>query len=475
MRVILLFCCLGQLIATGQQLRVQSASARSVRLEWKGAPAGPVTVERTDGRDFQKIATASQASYEDATVEPFTTYRYRVSVAGKSSNEVIVGPPPPGVLNAALTPKGTEPAKFGSASAIALDENGDPAIAFEWVDPNGDGDNSDTDVRFVRWSRAGRRWLPAVAVQVVGDIQAQGLNPISVACDRKTGAFVLVTPVVDKGALVAISTDGGATWKPTPLPGIGSTVTSTTAAIAGGKAHVALTSPDSGAFYFTGPDTDVSSWSREVFPAAPGWKQALNSNAGLAIDSAGKPLVAWFEAQTEGDGRRFQVWRPGGAAHTAIETKINTDSPDLSLAAGGGKIGLLFETPLDQKDEDHGVWYIQSEDGSSWSKPSKLPVDGPRSTNPPLSLAINSDGGIVAVFGSNSGSDTTVCNFPALSRSDSGTAWKTCGPGKAEGGDFMPQPATLHVIDAGNGKAYVLWQETGDTKFHEGMLLWHER
>jgi len=135
----------------------------------------------------------------------------------------------------------------------------------------------------------------------------------------------------------------------------------------------------------------------------------------------------------------------------------------------------LFEMPLDEKDEDHGVWYTQSSDGATWSKPAKLPIDGPRSTNPPLDVALDSHGRVVAVFGANSGSDTTVCNYPALSRSSDGTTWTTCGPGKAEGGDFIPQPATLHVIEAGNDKAYVLWQEPGDNKYHEGMLLWHER
>jgi hypothetical protein len=195
----------------------------------------------------------------------------------------------------------------------------------------------------------------------------------------------------------------------------------------------------------------------------------------MAIDGSGKPVIGWYETQDGADGRRFQVWKPGGEAVTAVETKRDTDSPDLAIATGGGKTGLLFETPLDEKDEDHGVWYVQSADGSSWSKPSKLPVDGPRSTNPPLDVALDSHGGIVAVFGANSGTDTTACNFPVLSRSHDGTTWKTCGPGKAAGADFGPQPATLHVIEAGNDKAYVLWQEPGDNKYHEGMLVWHER
>lgn len=165
MRFVLILWCLGEL-AAGQQLRVKSATARSVQLDWDGA-AGPVTIERAAGSAFQKLATASQASYEDNAIDPFATYRYRVSVSGKSSNEVVVGPPPAGVLNVAPVPKGTEPPKYGTASAIGLDENGDPIVAFEWLDPNGDADNSDSDVRFVRWSRATRKWLPAVKAQVV--------------------------------------------------------------------------------------------------------------------------------------------------------------------------------------------------------------------------------------------------------------------------------------------------------------------
>jgi len=64
-------------------------------------------------------------------------------------------------------------------------------------------------------------------------------------------------------------------------------------------------------------------------------------------------------------------FRSGGRAQalTAVATKKSADSADLAIAAGGGKIGLLFETPLDEKDEDHGIWYAQSSDGATWSKP----------------------------------------------------------------------------------------------------------
>src|SRR5690349_12354616 len=197
MRFAAVLFCLAALSA-GQQLRVKAASARSVQLEWDVA-AGPVTVERANGNTFQKIAPAAQAKYTDSSIDPFATYRYRISAGGKFSNEVIVGPPPAGVLNAAPVPKGTEPPKYGVASAISLDENGDPMIAFEWLDPNGDGNGSDNDVRFIHWSRATRKWLPPVQAQVVGEILSQGVNPISLACDRKSALLAIITPVGEGG------------------------------------------------------------------------------------------------------------------------------------------------------------------------------------------------------------------------------------------------------------------------------------
>jgi len=473
MRFLLLFLGFGELVC-GQQLRVKSANASSVQLEWTGA-TGPVTVVRTAGTASQNLATTDQAAYEDKSVGRFATYRYHLSVNGKSSNEVTVGPPPGGVTNAAPVPKDVDPVKYGQASAIAFNEDGDPVIAFEWLDPKGENDYSKNEVWFVRWSRAAYRWLPPVRVQLVGDIASQGLNPLSVACDPKTGTLAIVTPVATTGASVLVSTDSGATWKGTALPGISEQVYSSAAAIAGGTAHLVINTGESGGHYLSGSIDDVASWKDQPLPVESGWRVAPSSNVALAVDRAASPVIAWYEAQQEGDKHRFMVWRPGGKAAAAIETTHPADSPAIALAYGGGKLGLLAAAALDEKDTDHGVWYTQSPDGATWSKPSKLPVDGPRTTNPPLDVALDSHGSIVAVFGSNGGTASTTCNFPALARSTDGAAWKTCGPGKAEGGDFAPQPATLHVVEAENDKAFVLWQEPGENKFRQGMLLWHER
>jgi hypothetical protein len=461
-------------LVSAQQLHVRSATGSSVQLEWTGA-AGPVTIVRTSGGAPQNLASSGDAKYEDKSIDRFATYRYRIMANGKSSNEVTVGPPPGGVTNAAPVPKNVDAGKFGQASAMAFDQNGDPVIAFEWVDPNGDNDYTDNEIRFVRWSRAEYRWAPTVRVKVVGEIASQNLNPLAIVCDAKTGMLAIVTPVKGEGGTILLSKDGGATWGGTALPGVSGQMHASAAAIRDGKIYLVVSSEDSGGHYVSGPVEDVSAWKDEALPVDAGWKEPPGVNVALTLDQGGNPVIAWYEDQQDGDKHRFMVWRPGSKAAAAVEVGHAVDSPGVAIAWGGQKLGVLVAATLDEKDSDHGVWFTQSSDGSTWSKPSKLPIDGPRSTNLPIDVALDSRGAIVAVFGSNSGGGDTVCKYPAMSRSSDGGTWKTCGPGKAEGADFGPQPATLHVGEAGNGKAYALWQETNENRFGQGMLVWHER
>ena len=184
----------------------------------------------------------------------------------------------------------------------------------------------------------------------------------------------------------------------------------------------------------------------------------------------------FFENQQDGDDRRYVFWRPGSSDPVAVvKTNQSTDYPNVALTYANNKFGVLFAIGLDPKDNDHGIWYTQSSDGTSWSTPAKLPIDGPRTTNPPLDVAIDSKGAVTAVFAANAGSSDTTCNYPVVSRSGEGTNWKTCGLGKAAGVHFNAQPSTLHVIEAGNDKAYVIWQEPGDQKYGPGVLVWHGR
>ncbi|MGA8089738.1 MAG: hypothetical protein WCA10_20870 [Terracidiphilus sp.] len=455
-----------------QELKVKSATAKVVDLGWTGA-ASPAVLERSSGQTFQKLVPANSAGYQDTSIDAFGTYQYRINTNGKFSNVVKVGPPPTGVSNAAAVPKGSDPPNYGPATAVALDENGDPAVAFEWIDPNGDGEKSDTEILFARWDRSTYKWEAPVRVATTGPLEDQNVNPIALGCDRATGTLAMLA-AVGENLLYATSTDHGATWKTSSMPSANETPHSVAILIESGQVYAAINA-ESGATYVNGAISNSGSWKSQPIAAGSGWKLQNKTNIGIAADSAGKVGLAYNEDQLEGDGHRYVFWRPDASAPTSIADKATADSPDIALTHGANKFATIFAALLDSNDTDHTVWYSQSVDGNSWSKPVKLPIDGPRSTNPPLGIAISSKGAITATFGANSGSGPASCNAPSVSRSADGAIWTSCGLGKAAGADFSPQPATLHVIEAPNDKAYIVWQEQAESKYGPGVLVWHER
>lgn len=454
-----------------QQLSVRSATAKAINLEWTGG-VGSATLERSYGHAFQKIAGADSGKFQDTGIDAFGTYQYRINLGGKFSNVATVGPPPIGVSNAAPAAKGTEYANFGAATSVALDENGDPAIAFEWIDPNGDGDKSDTEIRFVRWDRASYKWMQPVRVATTGPLDDQNRNPIALGCDPATGTFAILAALADS-TIYTTSSDRGATWKNSSLPGNITDPHSVVLMVASGQVFAAINA-EGGATYLTGAVTDSSSWKAKPIPAGTGWKLQNNTNIAIAADSAGKVGLAFYEGQQEGDEYRYVFWRPEASDPVPMVSKATSDTPNIALSYGNHKFVSLVAAQLDNDEAGRTVWYTQSSDGSSWSKPVKLPVDGPRSTNSPLDLAISSNGQLTAAFGSNSGTGPASCNAPTVSRSTDGANWTTCGLGKAAGADFSPQPATLHAIEAPNDKAYVIWQEPAETKYGPGVLVGRE-
>jgi hypothetical protein len=469
-----LFVCSAMSLASlySQELKVKSATAKAIELEWTSAP-GPAVLERSSGQTFQKIGPADPGKYQDTTIDSFGTYQYRINTSGKFSNSVIVGPPPAGVSNASPVPNGIDPPTYGPATAVALDENGDPVIAFEWSDPNGDGDKSDSEIRFVRWDRAAYKWSTTVRVATTGPLEDQNVNPIALRCDRATGTLAILA-AVGENLLYAASDDHGATWKTASRASSNATPHAVAITIATGRVFAAVNA-ESGATYLTGPISDSGSWKPQSIPAGDGWKLRNNTNIALAADSSGNIWLAFYEDQQEGDGHRYVLWRPDSSAPVVLAGNASTDSPDVTLTYGGGKFASVFAAQLDANDADHTVFYSQSADGNSWSKPVKLPIDGPRSTNAPVSIAISSKGSLTAAFGANSGTAAASCGAPSVSRSADGVAWSACGLGKAAGGDFSPQPANLHAIEAPNDKAYIVWQETAASKYAPGILVWHER
>jgi len=241
--------------------------------------------------------------------------------------------------------------------------------------------------------------------------------------------------------------------------------------------HLAWPHEGPGVDYRTGLLADEpSKWQAQTSPATSGWKSPNSSNVALVLDAARKPLVAYYSEQEDGPGRRFFVWRPGAAPVIAFESKAATDFPNLALTFGAARFGLLVANPLDPEKSDDSISYTSSTDGATWSKPSAIPPDGPRSTNQPQDVAIDSHGRVTAVFGSNSGSEGPKCGAPVMSRSADGTKWTTCGFAKSVGGDYEVQPSTIHVLSSGDDSTYVEWDQATDASTQgRGVFVWHGR
>lgn len=465
-----------------QQLQVKSATSHKIELSWTGsAPAWIVERLAASGK-FEKLADSSTPGFTDEKIDPFGIYQYRVKAGenGQPSNTVTAGAPPAGILKGAAAPKGADGTRYGLNSALAFDENGDPALAWVWFDPNGDGDSSDTAVYFVHWDRAKYQWRSPVKVAVVGNITNQNVEPVSLGFDVRTGAAALAYPIEGHdGFTLAQSKDGGMTWQPSAVTaGWEGTVTSTSFALAAGRIYLAANSEGAGVRYIESEfPADPSQWKSQPAPVLSGTKYQTNTNVSLVLDAAGKPLIAYILQPEDGNNTSFAVWRPGeaNAVKAADSNNQAPDSPNVSLAFGGGRFGLLFSAQRDAKNSDVGVWFTASANGASWSAPVPLPVDGPRSANSPVGLALDSHARLAAVFGSNSGTDTLKCNFPALSRSTDGARWTTCGLGRSLNDEFAAQPNSVHAAFAGNDKLYVVWHQGGESKNGQGLLMWHER
>jgi hypothetical protein len=170
------------------------------------------------------------------------------------------------------------------------------------------------------------------------------------------------------------------------------------------------------------------------------------------------------------------AWRPGDLPAAAMQRKATTDFPNLSVASGAGRLGMLFAHPQDPDKPDAGIWYVSSSDGKSWSKPVMVPIDGPRSSNHLESVSIDSAGRVIAAFGSNSGSEGPKRGSPMVSRSPDGVHWKTCGLGTAAGeGNFEVQPSSIRTLVSDDDTVHVLWPQVTDNKFGKGLLIWHGR
>ncbi len=297
---------LAQQAPTG--LTITKATTKEIDLSWGGS-ATTFSVQRAVlGGSFSTIATVNTITrYADSTIDPYTTYQYQIVVGNSApSNQVTVGPPPSGFNNVSAAPiVGGNPVNgYGEDLSMTLDGNGDPAFAFLFVDPNQDGDGSDTQLLFRSWNRAQYTWNPLVVVATVGDVSSSYYNSSSLAYDPSTGMFVLAsdftTPTLG-GIRIYVSADGGNTWTDKQ------NYTSATAgfygpsvALANGNIYVAVIEDAAGVRFYSGQLSAAgSSWVQKNPTKPANTDIALfGTGVSVALDSAGNPAVAYWVPDT---------------------------------------------------------------------------------------------------------------------------------------------------------------------------------
>ena len=468
-------------LGLAQKLEVKSATSSKVILAWSGSGHSWI-VERKSGPAFQKIGYANSPTFEDTKIAPFGTYTYRVraSATATPSNAVTVGPPPMGLLKPAPAPAGNDRDSddWGRRSALALDENGDAASAFLWRDPNADNKPDESQVMFVRWNRAQYKWEAARKVAVTGVTNYETGEPLSLAFEPGTGVAGLVYPVKDqKGFTFALSRDGGATWQMTPYSiGLQDEINSSTLIFAKGHFDLAVNVYGDGPALIDGDiGSDPSTW-RKRQPPVVGRSHHDKAPVGLAMDARGKLFMAFYDSNVEGKkGYLFNVWQPdSGKTVTVSDTKGDEpDSPNLKIAAGGGKLVMLMAMNPDEKDDKAGIWASVSSDGATWTPAAKIPHDPSRSIGGTMSVAIDSKGNMFAGYSTPSGGEDSSCGNAEYATSTDGLKWVYCSSGKPGPGTFQPSSQTRNVIIAPDNSVYYLWNEGRSEKFGPGLLLWH--
>jgi uncharacterized protein (TIGR03437 family) len=456
-----------------------------VDLSWTGTASSYTVQRRILGGSYAAVATVSNSTYGDTSIDPYTSYDYQVISGGANSNSVTVGPPPSGVSNAAPAPlRGSTPVQdYGYNIALALDANGDPAFLFGWADPNGDTDFSDGQLWFRSWNRAQYAWNAPVKVATLGDAFTTFNAMSSLAYDASTATFAAAASDGAGNVAVWASTDGGATWtkKKTFAASGSDSWTGPSLALAAGNLHLSLLEDDTQTLhYVTGKfSADAATWTDKAAPKVSGLALTSQLSTSLAIDSAGNPAVAYWATQNNSYNAVLLFWKPaGGAAPVKVMDSQNngTDNPNVKLAFFNLNPRVLAYIQRNDGDFGVGLHFARSDDGGlTWQTPVLIPPDGNSSTDYPFDLAIDSKGNAAAAFGQNSGSGDAVCGNPKLTRSSDMAHWSTCAIAPVSiTGSFGPFPGSIQLAFGGNDKLYLLWWEQGDTQANTGVLMYRE-
>lgn len=471
-------------------LVAQSATKSEVGLSWNGEGGNFIVERKPLGGTYSSAGRSTAMFYSDQKIEQFATYVYRVrsfrevdapaKPGGKDlqtsapSNEITVGPPPVGFSLVVKTPAGREDA-FGKHLSLALDANGDPCVAYNFLRADGP-DSKDAHLFFAAWDRATYRWKAPVKVDTPGEVDTtEAVSGVSLAGDAGTSVLAIAYQKGhddNRGVSVATSIDGGATWKTEVLQpeddGQGSQ--SPSIVLVNGTMHVTYVHNGAGLRYRTRAGA-AGSFTNVVAPV-PGGHELSRTNAGMALDASLQPAMFYWYNAKDGPRSVLAYWRPGQpSAVEALDSPTGSDDAFAWLAFAGTQPRFLVNVRRDDNFEDH-LWFTSSTDGRAWTPPARMPKDTEDYWAMPLSLAFDSKGHASA-FVTISGGRGATLGRPKMLRSDDLRTWRVWSPDTSK--LLMAAPLEGHVTFAANDKQYVVFrQDDPGRKIPAGINLWRE-
>ncbi len=400
------------------------------------------------------------------------------------------------VLPRPATVTGNALETFGKYTAVALDENGDPGVAWVWVDENADGKLDDSNVYFSPWDATAKAFAQGILVGNVGAPNSGHQGVVALAYDASAKAWVVLhqTAIDHKGAKsglqLAVSQDRGATWKsqvvtdgqdPTKATQYDATTWPSVVA-AGGKVHLAWHQNWAGTLYATGTvGSDPSTWTRTLAPwltletgVLPG-PAGVNAHIGLALDSAGLPGLAYWTTTNNEKDLRLTFWRPGQATPQLIAKSLDANATrEVYLGFAGTQPRVLFAglvSPLSGLMS--GYWASTSTDGTQWAAPTSLPLESGAAAGLSFFGAFSAKGQGVGAYVSNGGNGSDVCGRLKTSRSSDFGGWDTCGPDTTNALKLKPVSSSLSLVfDSQDHLSIVFTNLDGTGGAPTGVVIW---
>jgi hypothetical protein len=406
----------------------------------------------------------------------------------KSDSPSIDGGAPLGCnLVLPLVPKGGN-YDLGREVALALDDKDDPMIAYVVYDPNGDSNQSDSTLNFIRWDRAKASWKQAVVVDVVGALVTNPPNrQVSLARDAATGALGIAYMKGEQQVWLAQSSDGGANWTKQMIESNDYTMDNPVIAMRGSAIHIAYNSrfvrcskSYCDAVVYRTRTGATGAWQRAVVPEIPNTSGNRRfSPIGLALDSTGRPGLAYYlefpNAAPGVDADVLAFWRPDEKTASKITDSAITpnDFPSLALAFDGVKPRVAYLLHRD-KDVTSDLWFSASDDGKSWSAPVGIPRDGRDVTDWDLALALDSRGraAIAAYWHTETKSAPGQCGGPKLFRSSDLLTWSSCGIDIRRGAGTQGRYVSASFTRA--DKLMIAFQNQINSNLSAGIFLYRE-